>query len=325
MVSAPTPVPVEHVSFKNLQLQPDHPPHSAWGLWGPDDQLGCLNRLTPDRIRAAATEVKTGVSIGLNWSLNEMHIPPFYRTKLKHEIFQLGENVNDDRVEFNTQTSSQWDGFRHWGYPDGRFYNGFTQTELKAMTSERNGMQEWAKRGIVGRGVLIDYVKYAKDSGLPYDPWSATSISVSTVKEIARKYTITFQPGDILLLRTGFVERYSSLSEDELQKKMESKEMAYPGLTGSLESLEWLWETQFSCVASDSPGFEVWDAGLAGMENLMHPTLLSGFGMPIGELFDLEELSKQCAKEGRWTFMFTSEVLNIPGGVASPPNALAIL
>lgn len=82
---------------------------------------------------------------------------------------------------------------------------------------------------------------------------------------------------------------------------MRSKEMTYPGLEGCLESLEWLWDTKFSCVASDSPGFEVWgqylliisiliqllaeslvDTGLDGMEQIMHPTLLSGFVMPIG-------------------------------------------
>ncbi|KAG9775987.1 hypothetical protein KCU88_g5024, partial [Aureobasidium melanogenum] len=332
----------KHIPFKDLPLHPDHPPHSAWGVWGKDDQLGCLNRLTPECIKKAAAEVKTGVSIGLNWSMDEMHVPPFYRTRLKHEIFQIAENCNtkvpnstgsqqDDRLEFNTQTSTQWDGFRHWAFPDGRFYNGFTQAELKSGTSHRNGIQEWAKRGIVGRGVLIDYVEHAKSvaeaSGTPdsYDPWSATAISVSTIQEIAKKCNITFEPGDILLIRTGFVHRYESLSEVELQAKMADQNMTYPGLKGSLESLEWLWDTQFSCVGADSPGFEVWKGGLGVMEFRMHETILSGLGLPIGELFDLEELARQCAKEKRWTFMFTSEVLNVPGGVASPPNALAIM
>lgn len=81
---------------------------------------------------------------------------------------------------------------------------------------------------------------------------------MSTIQEIARRCNITFEPGDILLLRTGFVHRYESLSESDLQAKMEDQEMTYPGLKGSLESLEWLWDTQFSCVAADSPGFEVW-------------------------------------------------------------------
>lgn len=44
-----------------------------------------------------------------------------------------------------------------------------------------------------------------------------------------------------------------------------------------------------------------------------------------GELFDLEALSAACKKHNKYTFFFTSAPLNIPGGVASPPNALAIL
>jgi len=46
--------------------------------------------------------------------------------------------------------------------------------------------------------------------------------------------------------------------------------------------------------------------------------------MPIGELFDLEKLAKQCEKEQRWSFFVASEACNVPGGVASPPNILAI-
>jgi hypothetical protein len=56
----------------------------------------------------------------------------------------------------------------------------------------------------------------------------------------------------------------------------------------------------------------------------MHEVLLSGFGLPIGELFDLEELAKQCKTEGRWSFFVTSQPLNVVGGVGSPPNAIAI-
>lgn len=56
----------------------------------------------------------------------------------------------------------------------------------------------------------------------------------------------------------------------------------------------------------------------------MHEVILSGWGMPIGELFDLEKLAEHCKKENRWSFFFTSEVCKVPGGVASPPNGLAI-
>jgi hypothetical protein len=56
----------------------------------------------------------------------------------------------------------------------------------------------------------------------------------------------------------------------------------------------------------------------------LHEVLLAGWGMPIGELFDLEKLAEYCKKEKRWSFFVASEVCNVPGGVASPPNILAI-
>lgn len=57
----------------------------------------------------------------------------------------------------------------------------------------------------------------------------------------------------------------------------------------------------------------------------LHPILLAGWGTPIGELFDLEQLSQLCSKLKRWTFFFTSAPLSYEGAVASPPNAIAML
>lgn len=56
-----------------------------------------------------------------------------------------------------------------------------------------------------------------------------------------------------------------------------------------------------------------------------HEVFLGGWGLPIGELFDTRELAKQCKKLNQYTFFFTSMVLNVPAGIASPPNAQAIL
>jgi hypothetical protein len=81
-------------TFEELPLDPSHPPHSAWFLWGKDDQLGCLNHLTAERKVAAAKGIQTGISVGLNWELNQMSVPPFYRTKLRHEIFKIGDDIN---------------------------------------------------------------------------------------------------------------------------------------------------------------------------------------------------------------------------------------
>jgi hypothetical protein len=41
-------------------------------------------------------------------------------------------------------------------------------------------------------------------------------------------------------------------------------------------------------------------------------------------MFDLEALAKICEEEQRWTFFVTSAPLNMPGGVSSPPNCMAL-
>lgn len=48
-------------AFEDLPLRKGDPHHSAWGLYGPNDELGTLNRLTDERVLASAKgEIQTG-------------------------------------------------------------------------------------------------------------------------------------------------------------------------------------------------------------------------------------------------------------------------
>ena len=114
-ISAPKP---SHPPFSSLPLDPNGPPGNAWGRFGDRDQLGTLNLLTPPVIAAAAREIVSGIRISLDWPLNKPSYPSFGREPYKHEIKQRGgpgRVVNDDILTFNTQSSTQWDGFRHYG------------------------------------------------------------------------------------------------------------------------------------------------------------------------------------------------------------------
>lgn len=109
-------------SFSSLPLDPSGPPGNAWGLYGDKDQLGALNLLTPARVAAAASEeIRTGERVSLDWPLNKpshpsYERPPFEVTrKVKKTPEGTDRIVNDDHLSFNTQCSSQWDGFRHFG------------------------------------------------------------------------------------------------------------------------------------------------------------------------------------------------------------------
>jgi hypothetical protein len=79
-----------------------------------DEQIGRLNLLTPPRVAAAAKEIKTGEIIPVNLPLDCPKQPAFGREVFKHEIKVLAENVAyDDLYTMNTQSGTQWDGFRH--------------------------------------------------------------------------------------------------------------------------------------------------------------------------------------------------------------------
>lgn len=107
-------------TFDNLTLDPAGPPGNAWGLFG-DNDLGMLNLLTPETVRrAAAEEIRDGVRFSLDLPLDRIKSPSFGRKAFARELVNKApRSVNDDVLVFNTQTSSQWDGFRHYGEPVG--------------------------------------------------------------------------------------------------------------------------------------------------------------------------------------------------------------
>ena len=45
----------------------------------------------------------------------------------------------------------------------------------------------------------------------------------------------------------------------------------------------------------------------------LHEYILALWGMPLGEMLDLEKLAKTCRAKNRWTFFFSSAPANVPG------------
>ena len=102
--------------FSELPLDPEGPPGNAWGLWGKDDQLGMLNLLTPEVVAASAKEIQQGIRISLDYPFDKPAVPTDDRKRFEHRIIHHPNvPMNDDEVCLNTQSSTQWDGFRHFG------------------------------------------------------------------------------------------------------------------------------------------------------------------------------------------------------------------
>ncbi|MEP7272657.1 MAG: cyclase family protein [Acidobacteriota bacterium] len=335
-------VPVQLPSYDELPIKPHHPPRSAWGVFGDDDQIGTLNLLTPERVAAAAGLVQKGAVFALNWELGLPDPPLFSRAKLQHSITRRRRNVFDDVYDnFNTQSSSQWDGLRHYGHPEYGFYNGVTEERILGDDVGPNGIEHWARRGIAGRGVLIDFPRFAAAHGIAYAPAPRFGISASQLRAAADWQRLRFDAGDILLLRTGWIEWYNSLDPGARMQVAEPGALQAAGLHQSEDSLRFLWDHHFAAIASDNPTFEAFpptpfeEGGHPGHPGppttpttpttMMHGTIIGLWGMPIGEMFNLDSLAAACATDHCYEFFFTSAPLNKPGGVASPPNALAIL
>lgn len=117
-----------------------------------------------------------------------------------------------------------------------------------------NGLDAWAEKGIAGRGILVDYADYADRNGIKYEKTKTHQISVEAVRAILAETRTKVQTGDILFIRTGFVQGYLEL--DQSQREAMKMERQWPGLVQSQATAEWLWESQFSAVAADNPAFE---------------------------------------------------------------------
>jgi hypothetical protein len=309
--------------FDHLPIRAGAPPRSAWGLWGDEDELGTLNLLTPERVVRAARLVRTGRTFGLNWDL-ELPSPPLWgREALRHTIKRQKTLGRDDVYDnFNTQSSSQWDGLTHMGSTmHHSLYNGVTDEIADGGPGTRNGIQVWARRGIAGRGVLIDYQRWAAGQGIAYSPGERHEITVAALQAAADLQGVRIEPGDILLVRSGWIAWYLSLDADA-HARLASAPVTAAGLAQGEETLRYLWNNHFAAVAGDTVAFEAFPAHPE--RGFMHETILALWGLPIGEMFNLEALADDCAQDSIYEFFFTSAPLNKLGGVASPPNALAI-
>ncbi|KAL4806516.1 putative cyclase-domain-containing protein [Aspergillus unguis] len=310
-------------SFDNLPLNPDDPPHSAWGLWK-NPGLGTLNHLTDSVVLRAAQEIKSGERVTLNLPLDAIKPALLGRINFEQRLINKAPRViNDDIITFNTQTSTQWDSFRHFAYQaEGKFYNGVTQEDIhNTPNTTVNGLDAWSEKAIAGRGILIDYASWIADKQTgEYNALATHGITVDEIEAIMAEKDIVPRTGDILFLRTGYVGAYSKL--DDKGKEALTTEHAWPGLHQGEKTARWLWERQFAAVAGDNPGLEA--VPPLDEKWMLHPILLAGWGTPIGELFDLEALAEMCKRKKRWSFFVTSVPLNYRGAVASPPNAMAV-
>ena len=305
---------------------------SNWGRWGPDDEIGTLNFITPEKVVAAARSVRQGRVISLSIPFDSSgpqrggglgRFNPLHFMTRDGGDAVTGATLDrfggkdmqirgaDDVVIMPLQCGTQWDGLGHIGHA-GHFYNGVPFAAVSSSGAKRLGIQNWRDR-IVTRGVLLDIARWkGRDWLEPGEP-----IYIADLDGCAAAQGVAVERGDIVLIRTGQIAQCRARGSWGEYDGGDA-----PGL--AFECVRWLHDTEIAGFATDTWGTEVRPNETPDVFQPIHVVAIPYVGLLIGEIFDLEELGASCAADGQYDFLFTAPPLPITGAVGSPINPQAV-
>ena len=297
---------------------------SNWGRWGPDDQIGTLNNVTPRHITEAARLIRQGrvfaLGASLKWPMQST--PEKGRWNVIHSYMQDGADehagfmkgkveYSDDSIHMPVQCSTHWDALCHT-FHCGQMYNGGKARDFGSKGPAKLGIEHTIKK-MVGRGILLDMARFKGVDHLE----NGYAISNQELDDCATAQGLSVSTGDFVIIRTGYQERF--LSSGDWQGHSFS---AAPGV--ALENCYWLKDKDVAAIASDTYAVEVVPKSAFGYSFPWHSIAIPSIGVTVGEMLYLKELAEDCAKDGIYEFFFCAPPLNLPGGTGSPINPQAI-
>jgi kynurenine formamidase len=138
---------------------------------------------------------------------------------------------------------------------------------------------------------------------------------------------VEVEPGDMLLLRTGFAEVVLSMQREPDEAVLHHSCSALDGRDDRL--LQWITDSGIAALIADNYAVERYPARPAPEGAQGHPLLplhhhcLFKLGLPLGELWYLHDLAQWLREHGRTRFMLTAPPLRLPGAVGSPATPIA--
>jgi kynurenine formamidase len=262
----------------------------------------------------------TGDVISLNLELSESRgifgRAGFTRTvRLHNELRPLADGrqivVNDDEVSFALQGSSQWDAFAHFGLiaDDGRgvFHGNVGLDETADGTGAPTLGIHALGPAIATRGVLLDALAEFGPDREYLEPGDI--VDRACLERCIARQALSIEPGDAVLIYTGFERKLAALGG-----------AIPPASSGVDASTVGLWEElDIIALIGDNPAVESMPS-----DYTTHIGVLRNLGIPMGELWALDELAQACRTDSRYDFFLVSVPLSIRGAFGSTANAIAI-
>jgi kynurenine formamidase len=281
---------------------------SNWGRWGPEDQRGTLNLITPAMIVAAASLVREGAAVSLSAAAGPGGPVSPLRGRTWHTTSWWVSpiaGVVEDVLTINSHAGTHIDALSH-ALHRGRMYNGYDAAEhVTSKGVTRNAVTNIG--AIVARGVLLDIAAYR---GVEHLEMGAV-IEPGELDACAAAAGVALGAGDVCLVRTGW---HRVFAEDR-----ERFDAGWPGI--SHLAAGWFHERGLVALGADNCAVDV-IPGEAGVRPYgLHPRVVNQQGGYLIEYLDLEEL----ARRGRAEFLFVAAPLMLEGAAGSPLNPVAIL
>ena len=296
-----------------------------WGKWGPDDEIGTLNYVTPADIAAAAKLVKRGKAFSLALEFGSTGPQEGWGGRFNpiHTMLATGTDAiagrqdgikiryADDMITMPLQCNTQWDALGHVFYGD-KMWNGYSAALVDSGGAHKNGIEKTRDR-MVGRGVLLDIPRYLGGDYLE----DGFGISNADLEGCAKKQGVEIRRGDFVIVRTGQMEHRLALGKWAGYAGGDA-----PGLR--FETNEWVHEKQIAAICADTWGCEVRPNESTEAQQPWHWVVIPMIGITMGEIFYLKELAEDCAADGVYEFLFCAPPLPISRAVGSPINPMAM-
>jgi kynurenine formamidase len=338
------------------------PPGSNWGDFGPDDQLGRLNWLTPEKVCQGIAEVRDGRSFCLSLpldvpggnALNPNRHPPVLRPTLRQGRvnfnFRLSELVadrsdvlSDDLAVLHLQYSTQWDSLAHVGslfdadgdgLPEPVYYNGYrAHREVRGPSAASDagalGSALTSTSAAQALGIENMALKAVQGRAVLVDLHAhygdaRTLVGYDALMQVLAADAVVVEPGDMLCLHTGFAQALLGMDKQPTHEALEQTGCVLDGRDARL--LQWISDSGVATIAADNYAVEAYPARHAAgccAALPLHEHCLFKLGVHLGELWWLTPLAQHLRQAGRSRFLLTAPPLRLPGAVGSPVTPVA--
>ena len=351
---------------ENKQPSPrwkQRPPGSNWGDFGPDDQRGRMNLITPAKVLEGIAEVREGLTFCLSLPLdypggnvlNPRRHPPTLRPTLRgsrpnmnYRLFVDNEAytdvVSDDLAILHLQYSTQWDSLAHVGQmfdadgdgvPEAVYYNGFRAGEhvLGPESGEDAGVGEGraARSTSSARALGIEKMaeRCVQGRAVMIDLRAhfgdeRKAIGYDALMRVLEADRVVVETGDMVCLHTGFADRLLAMNRQPDKALVGNLCTALDGRDQKL--LQWITDSGLAALIADNYAVEAHPATshIGCCATLpLHEHCLFKLGVHLGEIWHLTPLAEWLRANDRSRFLLTAPPLRLPGAVGSPATPVA--